>query len=319
MEPLQQQIENARGLDDLYPALAASRMTAGWHKKRPSLWKEPRTEFRPLHWRYETGKAALDQAGRWIGTELAERRNLLLFNPVGDNDYSTLRTMVVAYQMIKPGEYARAHEHTPNALRLILDAGPGCFTVVDGVKLPMHTGDVLLTPGGCYHSHFNEGNANAYWIDVLDVPLVHALEPMLFSELPGKTQEVREEPEDHAFYFPPAKTEPQLAALEARQGVKLLKLPVQPHIKTLDISLLDMEAGSRRSVVRSTASRVLAVIKGSGTMRMGETEIHWNAGDVMAVPCWCAHEIVADEPARFLEVCDEPTMRALGFYREAQA
>lgn len=319
MEPLQQQIENARGLDDLYPALAASRMTAGWHKKRPSLWKEPRTEFRPLHWRYETGKAALDQAGRWIGTELAERRNLLLFNPVGDNDYSTLRTMVVAYQMIKPGEYARAHEHTPNALRLILDAGPGCFTVVDGVKLPMHTGDVLLTPGGCYHSHFNEGNANAYWIDVLDVPLVHALEPMLFSELPGKTQEVREEPEDHAFYFPPAKTEPQLAALEARQGVKLLKLPVQPHIKTLDISLLDMEAGSRRSVVRSTASRVLAVIKGSGTMRMGETEIHWNAGDVMAVPCWCAHEIVADQPARFLEVCDEPTMRALGFYRESQA
>ena len=109
------------------------------------------------------------------------------------------------------------------------------------------------------------------------------------------------------------------AALEARQGVKLLKLPVQPHIKTLDISLLDMEAGSRRSVVRSTASRVLAVIKGSGTMRMGETEIHWNAGDVMAVPCWCAHEIVADQPARFLEVCDEPTMRALGFYREAQA
>lgn len=274
MEPLQQQIENARGLDDLYPALAASRMTAGWHKKRPSLWKEPRTEFRPLHWRYETGKAALDQAGRWIGTELAERRNLLLFNPVGDNDYATLRTMVVAYQMIKPGEHARAHEHTPNALRLILDAGPGCYTVVDGVKLPMHTGDVLLTPGGCYHSHFNEGNANAYWIDVLDVPLVHALEPMLFSELPGKTQDVREEPEDHAFYFPPAKTEPQLAALEARQGVKLLKLPVQPHIKTLDISLLDMEAGSRRSVVRSTASRVLAVIKGSGTMRMGETEIH---------------------------------------------
>ena len=34
MEPLQQQIENARGLDDLYPALAASRMTAGWHKKQ---------------------------------------------------------------------------------------------------------------------------------------------------------------------------------------------------------------------------------------------------------------------------------------------
>ena len=58
---LTEQIEGASGLDDLYPALFASRMTAGWHKKRPSLWKEPRTEFRPLHWRYELGKAALDQ------------------------------------------------------------------------------------------------------------------------------------------------------------------------------------------------------------------------------------------------------------------
>lgn len=319
MEHLQQQIEGASGLDDLYPALAASRMTAGWHKKRPSLWKEPRTEFRPLHWRYELGKAALDQAGRWIGTELAERRNLLLFNPVGDNDYATLRTMVVAYQMIKPGEYARAHEHTPNALRLILDAGPGCYTVVDGVKLPMRTGDVLITPGGCYHSHFNEGDAKAYWIDVLDVPLVHALEPMLFSELPGKTQEVRETPEEHAFYFPPAKTEPALAATVVHDGVKTLKLQTQPHIRTLDISLIDLQAGARRKAVRSTANRVLAVVHGSGTMRMGAVDTHWSTGDVLAVPCWVEHEIVAEEASRFLEVCDEPTMRALGFYREASA
>lgn len=318
MEHLQAQIEGASGLDALYPALSASRMTAGWHKKRPSLWKEPRTAFRPLHWRYELGKAALDQAGRWIGTELAERRNLLLFNPVGDNDYATLRTMVVAYQMIKPGEHARAHEHTPNALRLILDAGPGCYTVVDGVKLPMRTGDVLLTPGGCYHSHYNEGDAKAYWIDVLDVPLVHALEPMLFSELPGKTQDEREAPQEHAFYFPPAKTEPALANVPAQDGVKLLRLPTQPHIRTLDISLLDMAAGANRKVVRSTASRVLAVIRGSGRMQMGEVDIRWRPGDVMAVPCWCEHQIQADESARLLEVCDEPTMRALGFYREAR-
>lgn len=319
MQPLQQQIDNARGLEDLYPALDSSRMTAGWHKKRPSLWKEPRTQFQPLHWSYELGKSALDQAGRWIGTELAERRNLLLFNPVGDNDYATLRTMVVAYQMIKPGEYARAHEHTPNALRLILDAAPGCYTVVDGVKLPMRTGDVLLTPGGCYHSHYNEGESNAYWIDVLDVPLVHALEPMLFSELPGKTQEVRESPQSHPFYFPPAQTGPALAQMSAQAGVKVLKLPTQPHIRTLDISLIDLQAGARRACVRSTASRVLAVVHGSGTFRAGALETRWSAGDVLAVPCWCAHEIEATQDARFLEVCDEPVMRALGFYREARA
>jgi len=148
-DPILEQVSSTRNLDELYPVLSSLRMTPGWHKKRPSLWKQPRTDFNPLHWRYDIGRRALDQAGQWIGTELAERRNFLLFNPVGDNDYDTVRTLVVAFQMIKPGEYARPHRHSPNAMRLILDAGPGCYTVVDGVKLPMRTGDFLLTPGGC--------------------------------------------------------------------------------------------------------------------------------------------------------------------------
>lgn len=303
-------------LEDLYPVFEAGRMTAGWHKKRPSLWRQPRTAFQPMHWRYETGRIALDQAGRWIGTDLAERRNLLLFNPVGDNDYATVRTLVVAYQMIKPGEHARAHRHTPNAMRLILDAGPGCSTVVNGVKLPMQTGDFLLTPSSAWHSHCNEGDVNAYWIDVLDVPLVHLLEPMFFDEHPDRYQKVDSEPVDHPFYFPPRCTRPELDAVPAVAGVKCLKLDVAEHMRTVAVEQLGFAARARREFARSTASRIFAAVSGRGTARIGDLVVEWSRGDVLAVPGWTRCEIHAHDEAVMMQVSDEPVLRMLGFYRE---
>jgi gentisate 1,2-dioxygenase len=86
--------------------------------------------------------------------------------------------------MIMPGEKARSHRHTPNALRLIVDAEPGAYTIVNGERLSMMPGDVVLTPNWCWHGHGNDSRSNAYWLDVLDVPLVHLLEPMFFEPHP---------------------------------------------------------------------------------------------------------------------------------------
>jgi gentisate 1,2-dioxygenase len=306
----------ATGLDGLYPVLDANRMTAGWHKKRASLWPQPRTDFRPLHWRYEVGALALDQAGRWMDTEMAERRNLLLFNPVGDNDYDTVRTLVAAYQMVKPGEHARAHRHSPNALRLVVDAGPGCYTVVDGVKLPMQSGDLLLTPGNGWHSHFNLGEANAYWIDFLDVPLVHRLEPMFVEHLPGGTQSITSSPAEHAYYFPLAGVRAMLDAVDAENGVKLLRLDTAKSIKTIAITYHHLEAGARETVRPNTASRIVSVVSGQGSARIGSQTYEWARGDVMAVPSWTPYSFTSAEGALLVEVSDEPVLSMLGFYRE---
>ena len=94
-------------------------------------------------------------------------------NPAGGS-YATSRTIVAAYQMIMPGEKARSHRHTPNALRLIIDAEPGAYTIVNGERLSMMPGDVVLTPNWCWHGHGNDSRACAYWLDVLDVPLVQS-------------------------------------------------------------------------------------------------------------------------------------------------
>ena len=310
-------LQLAHSLDDLYPVLSANFLTAGWHKKRPSLWREPRTAFQPLHWRYEVGRLALDQAGQWIDTELAERRNLLLFNPVGDNDYDTVRTLVAAYQMIKPGEHARAHWHTANALRFVLDAEPGVFSVVNGIKLPMIPGDVLLTPGGCWHSHYNEGESNAYWIDVLDVPLVHLLEPMFFAEHPDKYQTVVAQPEDHAFWFPHASVQADLEELPAANGVRRLMLDTETSLATESLAFIQLDKAATTGVRRSTASRIFAIARGSGVAHLGSLNVNWHRGDVLAVPSWTSYEVVASEDALIFEVNDEPTLRKLGFYKES--
>jgi len=311
-------IKDAQSLDDLYGVFNANHFTAGWHKKRPSLWNEPTVAFTPRHWRYEEATAALDRAGEWVGTDLAERRNLLMFNPVGDNDYATVRTVVSAYQMIKPGEYARAHRHTPNALRLILDAEPGLYTVVDGVKLAMNAGDVLLTPNWCWHSHYNEGKANGYWLDFLDVPLVHLLEPMFYEQYPGDLQPVTSEPNGHPFAYSRAWVLEEIARREAdTDGIRRLTLPTRDYIPTIELSYLRIPGGCETAARRSTASRIVAVTSGRGKARIGDLHAEWRRGDVLAIPSWTTFEFGAADDSLLFEVSDEPTLRMLGFYRSS--
>jgi gentisate 1,2-dioxygenase len=113
----------AASMQELYELLAACGIQNGWNKPEPSLWPLPKKDFPPAHWSWDIGRAALDAAGRFVNTELAERRNLILANPVPGNTYPTVRTLVAAYQMVKAGEVARSHRHTANALRLVLDTG----------------------------------------------------------------------------------------------------------------------------------------------------------------------------------------------------
>src|ERR1700719_1863542 len=200
--PSQQELAQSGTLEELYGKLGQIGIAPGWAKSTPSLWPEPRKNFAPAHWTYDQARGALDAAGRLINTELAERRNLILFNPATTNSYGTVRTMVAAYQMIMPGEWARSHRHTPNALRLILDSDAGVYTEVDGVKIAMEPGDVLLTPNWSSHGHGNDSRACAYWLDFLDVPLVQMLEPMFF--------EPAEEEKTHEAFegAPPTKDSP---------------------------------------------------------------------------------------------------------------
>ena len=78
-----------------------------------------------------------------------------------------VRTTFPRWFKSKPGEAAPAHVHTPSAVRIVVE-GKGGYTVVDGEKLPMDEGDLVLTPGGEWHDHGHEGNEPVVWLDALD-------------------------------------------------------------------------------------------------------------------------------------------------------
>src|SRR6202042_1760140 len=111
--------------------------------------------------------------------------NLVMRNPAPGTNFETTRTLVCAYQMILPGEFAPSHRHSSHALRVIIE-GEGSFSVVNGEKTPMETGDVVLTPGWCWHAHGHDGDKPAYWFDGLDVPLTQLLEPMFYEDHPDR-------------------------------------------------------------------------------------------------------------------------------------
>ena len=144
-----------------YGELGRLSFSPGWARPEPAMWASPKPKFKPAVWRFAAAKSALDQAGEFVPVEQAERRNLIMVNPIEGNVYATSRNIVAAYQMVKAGEKARSHRHTAAALRLVGEAHPGTYNVVDGVRVDMAPGDVVLTPSWCSHGHANESDATS--------------------------------------------------------------------------------------------------------------------------------------------------------------
>lgn len=304
----------------LYRDFAGLNMEGGWHRRFPALWPEPRRNFLPHVWHYADVKPILDRAGELVDTRQAERRNLTMFNPVEGNIYSTVRTIVAAYQMIKPGETARAHRHTPNALRLILE-GRGTSTVVNGKQVEMRPGDVLLTPSWAWHSHANDGAEECYWMDFLDVPLVHLLEPMFYEPHPDGLEAQVEKLDEAPIAFRWEETLARLDAEQARIGTDVpVTVELGPaQLDTIALHMLRIGAGKVTTAGRTTANAIYAVVRGSGTAQIDGETLPWSFGDTLAVPAWRAHSLHADEDAILLRVSDEPVMRAFGWLRSEPA
>lgn len=306
---------SAQDLPTLYGMLDRVQMKNGWNKPTPSLYPEPKPGFVPAHWSYADARAALHAAGRLVATEWAERRNLIMANPVPGNDYATVTTLVGAYQMVKGRETARSHRHTPNAMRVVIEAAPGTYTIVDGAKVPMLPGDVLLTPNWSWHGHSNETDTEAYWIDVLDAPLVHLLGPMFFEPHAHSLERTGRVDERSPMRFAYADFKPRLlAAPEAAPGVRTLELG-PPRLATFDRVAVRLAAGAEWRCVRDTVSKIFIVIEGNGLSRIAGKEFKWGPGDMLAVPAWHAHEHSAQKGAVVLRVSDEPLLRLLGWLK----
>jgi gentisate 1,2-dioxygenase len=306
-------------LDALYAKLDPLCLDPGFRITGISIWKEPRKSLLPAIWKWSDGRAALLELARVVGPEHCERRNLIMRNPAEGHAYGTLRTMIGAYQLMLPGEFARSHWHSPHALRVILDGG-GSYTVVNGARLDMRPGDVVLTPGGDWHWHGVDGDEPCMWLDILDRPLTIMLEPLFQDYHPDGHEPMRNVAAASPLLFPWADTVKALdgATRDADGcfGARIELGETKPALPTLALHMQRLAAGERTGRFRSSANFLYMPLAGSGRSVIDGETFAWRRGDVFAVPCWrpVVHE--ASDDAILFSATDEPVQRFCGYLRE---
>lgn len=312
--------DSVQSVSELIERIATQNCIPGWiQHERPLMWSRPKSTFVPAHWQYAGIRPALLAAGRVIGTDLAERRNFILRNPIEGNDFATTRTLIGAYQSILPGERARSHRHSPHALRVIIESR-GSYSVVNGRKHPMESGDIVLTPGGFWHGHGHDGEEQAFWFDCLDIPLVHLLEPMSAQEHPSQWEanvvDVQESPMRFT-WDDTARLLAERGNTQSEEEAALFGTTVElsaPSMPTIGIKVHSLRAGWQRQRYRHNASSIYVVLRGAGTSQIGEHTFAWNFGDVLAAPMGVPIRHSASAESVVVELTDEKLMRYCGFY-----
>jgi gentisate 1,2-dioxygenase len=304
--------------EQLLAALSARNLTPGWiRREKPILWEEMHSVFVPAQWRYADARAAMLAASRLIGTDVpGERRNLVMRNPFLGNNFETLRTIVLAYQTMLGGETAKSHRHSSHAMRVILEAEQA-YSIVNGEKTPMDTGDIVLTPGWHWHGHGVEGSKQAFWIDCLDVPLTHLLEPMYYEHHPDGLEKPSTFTPVSPMRFAWSDTQAALKnASEDPDGYfgKTIELPA-PSMPTITIKVHVWPAGWRNRPYRRSVNTAFVVLQGNGQSTIGDRTFEWGFGDTIAAPAWGRIEHRASSHAIVVSLSDESLMHWTKYYR----
>jgi gentisate 1,2-dioxygenase len=307
----------------------------------------PRPQAIPYQWKW----SVLEQVVRQSATAVPvgdERRAMQLFNPGLDGQWATTNTLIAAVQVLLPGEIARAHRHTPSAIRFIMQ-GNGAYTAVEGEKVVMREGDFVLTPNWQWHDHGNETGEMVVWMDGLDVPLTKALN-CIFFEMHQQLKAEHAKPVNgskalygHANLTPTwVKERPRfsplmiysfdqtmeaLHALRSRDGSPYEGIMLEythpqtggPVMPTMSCRIQLLRRGEKLKARRVTGSSVFHVVQGQGRTLIEGKAFDWGKGDIIALPSWAlhAHENTGGGDAILFSISDRPVIETLGFYREA--
>ncbi len=309
-------------LEDYYAELRAQHVTPAWIGGGISL--EPRSEAVPYVWHWQDLRPQAMRAAELVGTAQAERRVLRLTNPNLPGIASN--TLVANIQIVMPGEIARAHRHSGAALRLIIE-GSGGYTVVNGERVPMAPGDLVLTPNWSWHDHANDTDAPMMWLDGLDTPLVRMLEAGFYEEYHQDRQEVAAPVNTSKWHYPMSEMRAALQRLAADSdggtGKEIIleytnRRTGGPVMPTIACHMQLLRPGERTKARRGVCRTNYHVVEGTGYSVVGDERLDWDEKDVFTVPTWtfCEHVNSRDRPAFLFSFSDAPVMQALSLYRE---
>jgi gentisate 1,2-dioxygenase len=199
-------------------------------------------------------------------------------------------------------------------MRIIIESR-GSYSVVNGKRHAMESGDIVLTPGGCWHGHGHDGTEQAYWVDCLDLPLVHLLEPMTAEEYPGGWEADAQEDPDSPMRISRSEVLRRLEA--AQKGDAYFGRTVDltcETMPTIGIKAHQWGAGWRSRPCRQHANQAFVVLGGSGTTHIGDHRFDWSFGDVFVAPLAARVAHTVHEDALIVTLNDERLMKFCGFY-----
>lgn len=306
-------------------------VTPLWHFFHEWFGTEPRVKARPFKWDYQMLRPLLLESQLAISTQDAERRVLALENPGLSGEHLVADALYAGLQLIMPGEVAPPHRHTAAALRFIIEGDGRGYTSVNGQRAYMHPGDFIVTPSWSWHEHRHDGTGPLIWLDVLDVPVARYLATGFSEKLSAEDGSVVDVTSyEHPFAYPYTDATGvlqdqldggQLNSHRAAISEYTRSTDEQPAIPTLSTFLQRLPAGFSTAPYRSTASSVMIVANGTGSMLFGdksnETEFSFAPHDIFAWPSWCPIQVQANSESTIFIASTQATQQKLGLWRES--
>ncbi len=304
---------------DFYQRIAKLNAAPLWEVLGEIVGARPHPAAVPALWRYDEMRPFLMESGELITAREAERRVLMLQNPGFPGGSRVAQSVYAGLQLVLPGEFTSSHRHVACALRSIIE-GEGAYTAVDGERVIMHPGDLILTPSWTFHDHGNPGDAPVVWLDGLDIPIVNFFDSSFAEHLPDEATQPAFPAVTSAFSFPyaPAREALPNKSIDPCHGAKIeyLNAAGASVTPTLGAFLQLLPKGFHGAPYRSTDSTVFCVAEGQGTTFIGDRSFYWSARDIFVVPSWHSVSHHATEESVLFSFSDRPAQKALGLWRE---
>jgi gentisate 1,2-dioxygenase len=335
----------------LNQAMQANSLTPLWQIETNLMSRQPRPKAIAWLWKWAALYDIAERAGALVPIERGgDRRAIALSNPGLQGQPFATPTIWTAVQWLNGREVAPAHRHTAQAVRFIID-GSGSWSTVEGDRVFLERGDLVLTPAWLWHDHGSQSDERAVWLDGLDIPLNNYLDASFFEPYQGQAQaqavtraingtvlkygvgQLRPAWEKKSVNHPPmftykwADTERalnNLAQVEASPYDDIALEYINPHtggpvMPSFSCWIQMLRPGIKTQAHRQVGSQVYHVFEGQGETIIEGVSFKWEQGDFFVVPSWAWHEhhnLSDGNRAVLFSMNDSPILQALDKYRE---
>jgi gentisate 1,2-dioxygenase len=141
-----------------------------------------RQQFAPTLYPHASILKALEAVLHDPASATANRLSVLLGNRGFPQTMTITHVIWAMFGLLPVGAVQAAHRHQSVAVDLVVDAKPGCYTLVgktldkdgtikDGERFDWKPHSVFVTPPGLWHSHHNESGSPAHILPIQDAGL----------------------------------------------------------------------------------------------------------------------------------------------------